>query len=89
MQHYYNAFDTNRASLAALYQPHSMLTFEATKLQARYLSGIQVKFIMVAVSPPCLQLCGCREDSDIFEAQTLFTTLILPSCREITSESDE
>lgn len=35
MQHYYNAFDTNRASLAALYQPHSMLTFEATKLQAR------------------------------------------------------
>ena len=37
MQHYYNTFDNpaTRASLAALYQPQSMLTFEGTKLQAR------------------------------------------------------
>ncbi|GMH43513.1 hypothetical protein BSKO_11435 [Bryopsis sp. KO-2023] len=28
VEHYYNAFDTNRAALASLYQPDSYLTFE-------------------------------------------------------------
>eukprot|EP00727_Mastigamoeba_balamuthi_P005724 m51a1_g1771 putative nuclear transport factor 2-like (123) ;mRNA; r:316174-317052 len=28
VQHYYNAFGSNRASLASLYRPESMLTFE-------------------------------------------------------------
>ena len=35
MSHYYTTFDTNRAQLATLYQPHSMLTFEGSKLMAR------------------------------------------------------
>ena len=37
VQHYYTTFDapTTRASLASLYQPQSMLTFEGSKLMAR------------------------------------------------------
>ena len=37
VQHYYTTFDNpaTRASLASLYQPQSMLTFEGSKLQAR------------------------------------------------------
>jgi len=37
VQHYYAAFDApaTRASLATLYQPQSMLTFEGSKLMAR------------------------------------------------------
>ena len=31
--HFYNVFDTNRPALANLYQDHSMMTFEGTKLQ--------------------------------------------------------
>ncbi|KAK9089645.1 hypothetical protein Scep_028727 [Stephania cephalantha] len=33
VDHYYNLFDTNRPSLASLYHPSSMLTFEGQKLQ--------------------------------------------------------
>ena len=37
MQHYYTTFDNpaTRGSLASLYQPQSMLTFEGSKLLAR------------------------------------------------------
>ena len=39
--HYYASFDAEatRPTLAALYQPQSMLTFEGVKLQARLLVG--------------------------------------------------
>ncbi|MFS7894644.1 putative nuclear transport factor 2, NTF2-like domain superfamily [Helianthus anomalus] len=33
VEHYYSTFDTNRASLANLYQDSSMLTFEGQKIQ--------------------------------------------------------
>jgi len=33
VNHYYGLFDSNRASLAGLYQDHSMLTFEGEKYQ--------------------------------------------------------
>ncbi|KAJ4840770.1 Nuclear transport factor 2B [Turnera subulata] len=32
VDHYYHLFDSNRASLSALYQPTSMLTFEGQKI---------------------------------------------------------
>ncbi|WCJ20269.1 Nuclear transport factor 2 [Euphorbia peplus] len=32
VDHYYHLFDTDRSSLAALYQPTSMLTFEGQKI---------------------------------------------------------
>ncbi|CAN1165843.1 Nuclear transport factor 2B [Linum perenne] len=32
VDHYYHLFDTNRTSLASLYQPSSMLTFEGQKM---------------------------------------------------------
>ncbi|KAI4348322.1 hypothetical protein L6164_009057 [Bauhinia variegata] len=33
VEHYYSTFDTNRVSLANLYQDNSMLTFEGQKIQ--------------------------------------------------------
>ncbi|KAI5656839.1 hypothetical protein M9H77_25632 [Catharanthus roseus] len=33
VDHYYNLFDNDRPSLASLYQPTSMLTFEGQKIQ--------------------------------------------------------
>ncbi|CAI9087774.1 OLC1v1021943C1 [Oldenlandia corymbosa var. corymbosa] len=33
VDHYYNLFDKDRSSLATLYQPSSMLTFEGQKVQ--------------------------------------------------------
>lgn len=32
VEHYYNLFDNDRASLSTLYQPTSMMTFEGQKL---------------------------------------------------------
>eukprot|EP01121_Diplochlamys_sp_Union-15-3_P008779 TRINITY_DN2348_c0_g1_i1.p1 TRINITY_DN2348_c0_g1~~TRINITY_DN2348_c0_g1_i1.p1 ORF type:complete len:124 (-),score=16.58 TRINITY_DN2348_c0_g1_i1:177-548(-) len=33
VMHYYQTFDTNRANLAGLYRPQSMLSFETNKFQ--------------------------------------------------------
>eukprot|EP01124_Arcella_intermedia_P017948 TRINITY_DN24929_c0_g1_i1.p1 TRINITY_DN24929_c0_g1~~TRINITY_DN24929_c0_g1_i1.p1 ORF type:complete len:125 (+),score=12.53 TRINITY_DN24929_c0_g1_i1:78-452(+) len=33
VQHYYGVFDSNRANLASLYRPESMMTFEGDKKQ--------------------------------------------------------
>lgn len=35
VDHYYHLFDTDRTSLALLYQPTSMLTFEGQKIQGK------------------------------------------------------
>ncbi|KAL9998168.1 putative nuclear transport factor 2, NTF2-like domain superfamily [Helianthus debilis subsp. tardiflorus] len=49
VEHYYSTFDTNRATLANLYQDSSMLTFEGQKIQGS--SNIVAKLTSTA-SPP-------------------------------------
>ena len=53
MQHYYTTFDNpaTRASLASLYQPQSMLTFEGTKLQARAAAARPCRVVRTARAP--------------------------------------
>jgi hypothetical protein len=60
VQHYYTTFDSvaTRPSLAALYQPQSMLTFEDTKLMARLRAAhAGVRF------SACVRRCACAVDA--------------------------
>ena len=56
--HYYNCFDAEatRPTLATLYQPGSMLTFEGAKLQAR--RKVQEDSLRLGTQNLCLFLSG-------------------------------
>eukprot|EP00898_Chlorokybus_atmophyticus_P006005 jgi/Chlat1/6405/Chrsp45S00459 len=84
VEHYYSTFDGNRPNLQALYQEHSMLTFEGEKFQgpaaiAAKLTGLPFKQSRHTISTIDSQPSGPQGGLLVFVSGNLLVFHLMPA----------